>query len=402
MIRKRRQRLVLILPWILLATVWAQTRTDDFYNNERRQAIELYNQNKRLDALPLFEDLVKREPKDPQNLVHLADCIVVKSSTMEDQGAAAKERIRARELLLKARELGENSNLAQTLLEAIPLDGVIKYSDDPAGQAMRAAEVAFAKRDFEEAIKNYSKALELQPTNYYAALDIGDSYFAAKNFPLAGEWYGRASQIDPNKETAYRYYADMLTKNGEMQMARTKAIEAVVAEPYKPITWRGLQQWAGANKLQLTLPHISVPNSVSQKDDTHININIDPNQSQDAMSVWLIYSMSRAKWRGDEFKKRFPNEKEYRHSLAEESEALSVAASVLTGDSKKKKQSSVPKDPNLALLLKLSEAKMLEPYVLLNGADQGIAFDYELYRQQNRVKLEEYLSEFVVPPAPAK
>ena len=382
----------------------AQNSADDSYKSDRQRAIELYNADKYVEALPLFEDLAKRNPQDSSVLVGLASCLINESATLEDQDAAAKERVRARGLLLKAQQLGNNSNLVQNLLQLTPENGVVPYEAGPVGQAMRAAEAAFARRDFDDAIKNYSKVLELQPTNYSAALFIGDSYFANKKFDLAKEWYEKAAKIDPNRETAYRYEADMLTKNGDMEAARKLAIEAVVAEPYNAISWRGLQQWAAANKLQLTPVHINTPNSVSQKDDTHININIDPNQSKDAMSVWLIYSMSRARWRGDDFKKRFPEEKVYRHSLPEESEALSVAATVLLENSgnkdKKKKKSELPKDPDLALLLRLSSSNMIDPYVLLSAADEGISRDYDSYRQQNRAKLEQYLSDFVVPATP--
>jgi hypothetical protein len=44
-------------------------------------------------------------------------------------------------------------------------------------------------------------------------------------------------------------------------------------------------------------------------------------------------------------------------------------------------------------------AKMIEAYVLLNAADEGIAQDYPGYREKHREKLEQYLSEFVVPSA---
>jgi len=40
---------------------------------------------------------------------------------------------------------------------------------------------------------------------------------------------------------------------------------------------------------------------------------------------------------------------------------------------------------------------MIEPYVLLNGADQEITLDYGEYRAKNREKLVQYLNEFVVP-----
>ena len=67
-------------------------------------------------------------------------------------------------------------------------------------------------------------------------------------------------------------------------------------------------------------------------------------------------------------------------------------------EKKKKKATPAPSDPNLIVLLKLYQAKMIEPYVLLNAADDGIAQDYPGYREKNREKLEQYLSEFVVPP----
>ena len=216
----------------------------DVYKAERQKAVELFNQQKFLDALPLFEDLVKQNPADNETLLALATCLVNHSATIQDKDAAAKERLRARDLLLKAKELGNNSNLLQNLLQLLQASntGQIKYSENPeADKEFRIAEAAFAKRDFPEAIAHYSKALELDPANYSASLFIGDSYFAAQNFEKAGEWYDRTSQMNPNKETAYRYYADMLTKNGEMDKARTKAIQAVVAEPYDPIPWRGLQ-----------------------------------------------------------------------------------------------------------------------------------------------------------------
>lgn len=180
--------------------------------------MQLYNANNHLEALPLFEDLAKQQPEDKDVLLGLAVCLIDHAATIEDQDTASKERVRARGLLLKAQQLGNNSTLLQNLLQVTPEDGVIQYQADEVGKAMRAGEAAFARRDFDEAIKSYSKVLELQPTNYPAALFIGDSYFAAKKFDLAKEWYEKAAQIDPNRETAYRYEADMLTKNATWKL----------------------------------------------------------------------------------------------------------------------------------------------------------------------------------------
>jgi hypothetical protein len=118
-----------------------------------------------------------------------------------------------------------------------------------------------------------------------------------------------------------------------------------------------------------------------------------------------MYGLSKAGWRGHDFNKQFPGEKQYRHSLPEEAGSLELAATAWmnateSGKHAKKQASAAPEDPNLALLLQLYQAKMLEPYVLLNAADDGIAQDYSRYREKNRDKLEQYLSRYVVPAAP--
>ena len=57
-------------------------------------------------------------------------------------------------------------------------------------------------------------------------------------------------------------------------------------------------------------------------------------------------------------------------------------------------------DLDLATLVKINQAGMLDPYVLLNRADAGIAQDYPAYRAANRDKVYRYLDEFVVPKTP--
>jgi tetratricopeptide (TPR) repeat protein len=393
--------LLAALSLVLNPYLYSQNNSGD---ETRKKAFELFNQDRQLEALPLFEELALKSPDDRDVLLGLGACLVAQAASLDDQEASTRERLRARQVLLKAKKLGQNSGLLENLLQMIPEDGVMKYDNTPADQAMKAAEAAFSRRDFDAAIENYSKVLKYDPKNYEAVLFIGDTYFAKKDWQQAAVWYQKAIDMDPNRETAHRYYADMLMKNGDMANSRTQFMQAVVAEPYNAVTWRGLKAWADTNKLQLKRVHIDVPDNVTQKDAKNITITVDPKAPEDVTAVWLIYGVSKVNWRNEEFKKHFPEEKQYRHSLPEEAEALSTAATVLTesndSNKKKKKASSLPKDPNLLMLLKLKQANLIEPYVLLNGADEGIAQDYAGYREKNREKLVEYLSEFVVPPAP--
>jgi len=52
-------------------------------------------------------------------------------------------------------------------------------------------------------------------------------------------------------------------------------------------------------------------------------------------------------------------------------------------------------DESLANLVKLSDAGLLEPFILYALVDEGIAKDYYEYKKTNREKLKRYLVEYV-------
>src|SRR6267143_3586423 len=78
-------------------------------------------------------------------------------------------------------------------------------------------------------------------------------------FAQGAEWYERAIRLDLNVETAYRYYADMLAKQGDMGKARAMLIHAAVAEPYNRTVWRELHAWATLNNTSINKVYIGVP-----------------------------------------------------------------------------------------------------------------------------------------------
>jgi len=364
--------------------------------------LALFNERKRLEALPLLEELAEKDPKDGEVLVALAASLVGHAATLTDPGAAAKERFRARDLVQQAWGLGYNSPLEENLrqlLGELPASGALKFSDNPDVQkAMLAGEAAFSRRDFGQALKDYANALELEPTNYSAALFTANSYDKKNEFAEAAEWYERSTIIDPNTETAYRYYADMSARQGDMAKARHLLIEAAVAEPYNKIVWREIRAWAVINHTAFNLVYVLIP--APTKNDPAIT----PGLSAEVSSAWREYYAVKSKWKqGGKFQKRFPQELEYRHSLPEESEALTAAAMTLEKlKEDPKTKAKVLGDPPAELLLKLQEGGLIDSYVLFSLGDEGIAKDYPAYRLENREKLEAYLDKFVMPPAPAK
>ena len=395
-----------VLPLLLLGLcaasgVDAQAAPDAAYQAKRQQAVDLINHGKRLEALPLLETLARTDPRDDEVLVALAASLVEHAATLPDETAAGKDRLRAREILDRAWELGNTSPLAMNLLQLLrqlPASGAIKFSDDPqVDQAMRVGEAAFSRRDFAAALKSYAIAFELEPTNYSAALFTANAYDRLDEFTPAADWYQRAIRIDPNVETAYRYYADMLAREGAMGKARSMLILAAVAEPYNRIVWRELRAWATINHTRLNEVYVGVP--AGQNDEQQTRGADQPGPA--ASAAWQAYRRERASWqKGDEFQKRFPEEKQYRHSLPEESAALTAAAQVLeSAKGDQRAAGSWAGTQALDLLLELHQADLIEPYVLFSLGDAGIARDYAAYRARSRDRLEEYLDRFVVPAA---
>jgi hypothetical protein len=94
---------------------------------------------------------------------------------------------------------------------------------------------------------------------------------------------------------------------------------------------------------------------------------------------------------------RFTKAKTYRHSLAEEEYALSSVVLIYRETSKNEPES---KDPSFDLLARFEDEEMLAPFVLLTHADEGIAEDYNAYREVHRDKLIAFLDRYLVPPAP--
>jgi len=376
-------------------------------DSDRQHAMQLFDEQKFAEALPLFERLAAERPKDAVVMERLGFAILAGAAGLKDREAETRERRRARTVLLQAKALGDNSNLLQVLIEGLPKDGSVSpfSANKEVESVMREAEAAFGRGDMKEALDGYLRAFALDPHLYEAALFAGDACYKMHRNESACEWYERATQVNADRETAYRYWGDALMTAGDNAQARSKFIEAVVAEPYQRKSWMGVEQWAGRNKLSLSFPKITPPHSVSPPQtgadgNTRIDVNLDPAilgdkaADEDGRSAWFIYPLNRATRPAGLFAKEFPGEKQYRHSLKEEAESLRMVADQVG----KKKIAKL--DPGLAMLVKIDDEGILEAYVLIGAADQGISQDYAAYRAGNRQKLRRYLDEYVVPRLP--
>jgi thioredoxin-like negative regulator of GroEL len=364
---------------------------------ERQKAFELYERGKIDEALPLFEKLEKANPTDIEIVEHLGWLLFMHNDSIKDPVARQANRKRARELLLRAKNAGNDSPVVASMLATVPEDG----GDDSrwtfskkkeVEDAMHAGEAAFMRKDFPKAIEFYQQALTLDPKLYEAALYVGDSYFNAGEQLKAAEWFARAVEIDRDRETAYRYWADSLMKQAKVTEAGDKYIEAFITEPYSRMARTGFVSWASKVGVELAHPKIDFPADVSVKQNGDSTITFDPNalkKDDKSSTAWMLYSLTRTSWAQSEFKKQYPQEIDYRHSLKEETASIRAAL-------KQVDEKSNQIDPSLATLSKLDKEGLLEAYILMARVDEGIAKDFASYRKEHLDKLREYVNKYVM------
>ena len=400
----RRQKAILAAVAFLILIAGSTSllaQTPDNFESDRERAITLVNAGNYAEAIPLLEKLSTAKEADGQIFLGLGLSYWRVQDTIKDRAQWKQNRLKAKRAWLRAKELGVSNPDIDLIIASIKDDGGDKAESDNllAQSAFDEALQPFMARDYKAAVAAYEKAATLDPKWYEAALYTGNTYYAMKDFEKAGIWFAKAIAIDPNRETAYRYWADGLALSGKDKEAIDKYLDAIIAEPYSSAAWRGFIQYGQRSGLKLAHPKIDIPVNVSSsgKGETNITLGIG-DKMDDGSFTWTMYGITRAAWQSEkdgklskEFSKAYPNEKVYRHSLAEEMDALH---SVLSGvkESKDVKKTN----PSLALLKKLSDDGLLEAYVLFVRADAGIKQDYPVYRQINRDKLKRYLTEYVM------
>lgn len=410
---------VLMLATLVFSSVSALHAQTPNKPDEATQKVKtLFDQGKFGEAVPYLEILVKDDPEDADLRFLYGFALLAKSKSVADAAIAKQISTQARAEFIKAKELGAKEKVLDELIAMLSEGGngngasnvapVQKESNyfsknQEAENLMHQAESYFARADYDKAFELYQKALKLDPGIYEAALFSGDVFLQKGNFKDAETWYQKAIVINPNRETAYRYSATPLMKQGKYEQARERYIEAYITEPYSDLARRGLVQWGQVTKTRLSHPKIDIPANVGTGANGNININLGISDDDgDGSFAWTAYGLARAGWQSgksglsDKFKKSYPNEKEYRHSLAEEFDALKMTVSVLK-ERMKDKDSPVKKlSPQLQTLIEIYDDGLLEAFVLLSMPDKGIVKDHPEYLKQNRAKLRQYVAKYVI------
>jgi tetratricopeptide (TPR) repeat protein len=389
---------VLLLIGLSAVRVSVALAQDESLAQTKQRADQLIKQLKYTEALPLLEKIAIYEPDDPQMQFHLGFALIAKANITRDQADQKALRVRARNAFIRSKQLGIKEPVVDALIQSIPEDGgtaAVFSQNVEANALMVQAEGLFSQGKMENALQNYQKALELDPGIYEAALFSGDVYMHREDYDNAEVWYQKAIAINPNRETAYRYSATPLMKQGKRDQARDRYVEAYITEPYSRFATGGMAQWAQATGTVLAHPKIDIPTTVTFDEKGDVKINLDASVllggKDDGSFAWVSYGATRSSWHKEKFAKTFPNETTYRHSLAEEADALRSVVTLATSEKKVKSLS-----PALAQLKKLNDEGLLEAYLLLAHSDQGISMDHPAYLKEHRDKLRRYVVEYVL------
>lgn len=359
----------------------------------RSKAAELMKQSRMTEAVPVLERILKLDDRDANSYEMLGNALlglVVNTADLEER---KRVRLAARQAFIKARDLGNDSNFVKAMIASLPMDGSEgrEFSTVPRSHALTyQGEQAFTQGKIDEAISLYKQAHEADAKNYFAALFAGDMYLKKEDFTSAETWYQKAISIDPNIETAYRYSATPLMRQRKYDQARDRYIEAWITEPYSRFAVNGILQWGEVTRTRLGHPKIDVPKiEIGPDGKAKTTINVNP-LADDGGMAWMSYVTTREQWKKEKFAKTFPSEKVYRHSLAEEADALRSV--VKLARTLKAKQPN----PQFEVIDAMDKDGLLEAFILIAIPTEGIAEDHPAYLRSNRIKLRQYVVKYVI------
>jgi len=351
-----------------------------------------------------FERYIAAHPADAQGPLFYGFSLHSQSEATDEPSEARRVRLKARQQLVAAQKLGATDPLMTDLLKSIPADGapIAKpplANDRAVATLMADAEKAYARGDYLKAAQLHQEALEADPKNYPAALFCGDAYFGAKIYDLAAKWFAKAVAINPDIETAHRYWADALEHQGKYPDATREYVEAVVAEPYNGMTRERFKEYKERCRPALKGATMRLPSAGVVLKNGKVEIQVNGKDDPFAIALGLCYASACANVRSKDFSKLYPGENKPRRSLPEEVAGLRAMNRMATEIAAAKTEPANSDEkakwqPALNTLAQIERDGLLEAYALLERPDQDLARDYVAYRAAHRDLLVRFVRRY--------
>jgi tetratricopeptide (TPR) repeat protein len=251
------------------------------------------------------------------------------------------------------------------------------------------AEQAFVRENYGEAVKQYAKTIQLDPSFGKAYLHSGDCFFAAGQKEEALNWYLKAIETTPLDAAAYRFAADAMAKLGRKEEARQLLIRGLLSDPEYPLTWRDLANWGTVERHH---QHVPLPIVMLALGTENYEEALFQNLPAETIPAWQEYVRQKLLWREGKFKETFPQSPFHHESCREESECLQQTT--LQWQRMKEKNPAL-KNAELDYLLAVTVDEMLEAFIYLERFSEEYRLEYQQWRKDNPDQGREYLDRYV-------
>ncbi|WNG57694.1 tetratricopeptide repeat protein [Archangium gephyra] len=249
------------------------------------------------------------------------------------------------------------------------------------------AEVHYRAERYAEAEKLYAQALEKEPGNYLAALNLGDAALFSGDPKTAFTRYERAARINPDDHRSYFYRGTALVHPDRMAEARDMYAWALTLRPEHPYVTHALDQNADTLGIRLQ-PRVLRPRALARVEGKGVSVHIDPE------SPWFAYGLCKALWLGEEsHREEMTGERDYHPTNIEELECLGLLGAVYA----RFQEEGKPKDPALERFMHIVEdgyGKELILYEVLARQAPHVVLTLE---PEARERLHQYVLRYVMP-----
>lgn len=191
--------------------------------------------------------------------------------------------------------IDQSENLNSMFVYKTIENGDIKLTSyvlpEAASKAYDEAEGFFRDGNLDEALKMYTKTLELAPNFYHVKTYIGQIYYFKKDYKTAEKWYTEAIKNNSVDYMSYWFLADTYAAMGKNKKALDNILKAKILNRNNPRIQASLEQIVEKNKMSYANWSFNPQMRIDSIGDKKIRIA--------ANKDWLAYALVEAVWMYD-------------------------------------------------------------------------------------------------------
>jgi len=105
------------------------------------------------------------------------------------------------------------------------------------GQLFFKADSFYHMREYETARQYYKKVIEVNPSNWFAYMNIGDTFFIGDEFDTAAYWFKKSIEVNGFNWKSWKYLADLYNSTDQKEKAIDATIRSIILNPYGFEAW---------------------------------------------------------------------------------------------------------------------------------------------------------------------